>query len=234
MTADLKYLALRARSLYTSRGAAGFLTFLAQRAVRITHEIVFELDLAAADLTSLTTNGGRIVTIDRTNLQDRSRAALLAKVLVGENAIYREGLRKQDKLFLMIDDDNRVLHHTFVTYHTRYKAVLGIGDSVPLIGNCWTAPEARGRRFYPAVLRYACAALRREGHGRAIISCAQDNVASVRGIERAGFRRTRLLSSLIVASRFALQRVGKSEGRYRWRVLWLRERNGFVSDFPPN
>jgi hypothetical protein len=225
VTTGVNYFVFRIRNLYKSRGTFGLIVFLARRTVRIKHEIVFELDTTDADLEPLAINCGRVVSVDRTNLNDVTITSLLGKLLSGDGEVYRAGLTQQDKVFLVVDGENQVLHHSFVIYRTSYKTLLGIDESIPLFTHCWTAAQARGRRLYPAILRYASTVLRRNGQYYAIISCAQDNIASIRGIEYAGFQRKRLVSSLIIMSRFALQRIRDPDGPNRWRFLQLWSEN---------
>ncbi|MGH8680027.1 MAG: GNAT family N-acetyltransferase, partial [Burkholderiales bacterium] len=80
-------------------------------------------------------------------------------------------------------------------------------SEVPMIGNCYTVPDARGRGLYARMLVTVSDDLAVDGHRRAIISCQPDNVASMRGIERAGFKRARHITSFIALSKLVLWRV---------------------------
>ncbi len=67
-----------------------------------------------------------------------------------------------------------------------------------VIYDCYTLAQARGRGVYPRALRW----LRRLRPGPCWIYCACDNVASQRGIERAGFMPVAVLRRWYGAKRF--------------------------------
>lgn len=52
---------------------------------------------------------------------------------------------------------------------------------------CFTAPESRGLGLYPATLTFALHWLAETGVSEVTIDVDEDNVASIRGIEKAGF-----------------------------------------------
>jgi hypothetical protein len=56
------------------------------------------------------------------------------------------------------------------------------------IGNCDTHPAFRGYGIYPVVLQHMLRSSAETGVRRCFISCAPSNQASIRGIEKAGFR----------------------------------------------
>jgi len=66
----------------------------------------------------------------------------------------------------------------------------GIGDvSDAFIGPCNTYHPYRGRGLYPSALTLACEYLKSIGAKRAFINCRISNVSSVRGIEKACFKK---------------------------------------------
>jgi GNAT superfamily N-acetyltransferase len=76
---------------------------------------------------------------------------------------------------------------------------LGISFTAPP-GEVWlydfaTVPEFRGRRLYPALLRFILSELKDQGVTRAWIGTEAGNVASQHGIRRAGF-------TLVVESKY--------------------------------
>lgn len=215
------YLALRLRTLWLSRGPVGFLHFALSRVVRKTRDLVFERDLDADGADAPAPPVGRFVDIDNRKLDERAFAPLLDQVLRGEGEIYGIGLRRNDRLFLVADDGGRVLHYSFVQFESRYKTLLGEDGAVPMFTRCWTSPAARGKRLYPSTLRHGSAALARDGFCRVLITCDPTNTASVRGIEHAGFRLVRRISSMIFLSRLALQRISGPNGNVRWRLVRL-------------
>jgi GNAT superfamily N-acetyltransferase len=72
------------------------------------------------------------------------------------------------------------------------------------IWDCATAPALRQRRLYSALLGYIVGELRAEGLGRVWIGADMDNVASQRGIARAGFQP---VADLVITRALALRFV---------------------------
>jgi RimJ/RimL family protein N-acetyltransferase len=64
---------------------------------------------------------------------------------------------------------------------------VALGERVPVIYDCWTAPEVRRRGLYSKSLD-AVAGVLFIDHERVWIYCLESNQASARGIQRAGFR----------------------------------------------
>jgi len=82
-------------------------------------------------------------------------------------------------------------HSAFVTPAERYRKVFPViePDGALLIGPCFTDPEYRGRGIYPHVLRHIASVLGARGYGPFYVHTSPDNAASIRGVEKAGFRR---------------------------------------------
>ncbi len=57
-----------------------------------------------------------------------------------------------------------------------------------LIWNAVTLPKFRGRGLYPAMLRFISSSLFSEGVESIFISCYDYNIASIKGIKKAGYR----------------------------------------------
>lgn len=111
-------------------------------------------------------------------------------------------------LFLVRVGDQFV-HYTFVTRAKWYRKELPVitEPRALLVGPCRTESAFRGRAIYPRVLQYVVNRLAGEGHGPFYMHVTPDNVASVRGIEKAGFTRcgawaaTHRMMGLLVTSR---------------------------------
>lgn len=69
------------------------------------------------------------------------------------------------------------------------------GPDEAYIWDCRTAPAERGRGLYPAALREARRLAWTEGARQLYIDCEPDNLASIKGIERAGFTAIRQISA---------------------------------------
>jgi RimJ/RimL family protein N-acetyltransferase len=63
----------------------------------------------------------------------------------------------------------------------------GSGDSY--VGNCFTVEQYRGRGLYPCALLQLGSTLRAEGCRRLYLFVERENLASIRSVEKAGFRR---------------------------------------------
>jgi GNAT superfamily N-acetyltransferase len=196
----------RIHGVHRSRGTAGLLRFLVTRIFRRSEDLLFELDLDGSRSMPAPAGLHPLVRIGRENAGGASVAAIERQVLAGENTEYAAGLLKDDLLFAHPDADGRVLTYAFVLFTTQYKRVLQEPCEVPMIGNCYTVPSARGRGLYGRMLAAVTADLAANGYRRVIISCQPDNVASMRGIERAGFKRVRHITSFIALSRLVLWR----------------------------
>jgi len=163
---------------------------------------------------------GTIVCISHENW-DRDLSPRLAEQLSrGEDAEYLDGLRGRDLLLAVVDDGGRILHHTYILFETRTKALLGEDHNTPLFAHCVTRPEARGQHLYPKTLRYGLGVLAQRGHARVIINCDPSNEASLRGIRRAGFRNTREVTTWTIGSWLGLQTGTDIDGK-RFRRAYL-------------
>lgn len=200
---------------YHLRGFSGVARFLATRLARRREDLLFEIELSGMPPSADTLL--RLVFIDRANLGLASVAGVEWQVFVGDNLSYRAGILGNDLMCAVLDDKGTVICYAFVLFRTHYKRVLGVEDEVPLIANCFTEPTARGRGLYTRLLGQLCRELASRGYTRAAISCEPSNVASRRGIARAGFiglahiRSTTILWRLIVSRR--VQRYAVWESR---------------------
>ena len=216
------YLYTRIRGLYQARGLVGTVRFLASRIVRMAADQCFEADLSAEPPSATFPTDVQVRLIDRRTVGDPNVALWLQAATQGESQVYLEGLAKDDLLYCIVDRNGEVIHYSFVQFVSRYKTILDEDIATPLFTNCWTSPNARGKRVYPNTLLTACGELRRRGHRRVVITCDPDNTASTKGILHAGFRPTRRISSLIFLSRLALQRIVRDPAeRARWRLCRL-------------
>jgi GNAT superfamily N-acetyltransferase len=86
---------------------------------------------------------------------------------------------------------SEVASYGWVTPEPEPMDDLGVAFTAP-DGEVWlfdfaTVPEFRGRRLYPALLRFILADLKEQGIKRAWIGTEPGNIASQHGIARAGF-----------------------------------------------
>ena len=116
--------------------------------------------------------------------------------------------------------DGKCLHFGSVGFSSRQVRVLGEPRNTPVIGSCFTFPEARGRGLYQRALASLAARLQAEGHGRLLIETHPENRASRRGIERAGFQPLREMKIRIVFRVLALATIKDARGS-RFRAWWI-------------
>jgi hypothetical protein len=101
-------------------------------------------------------------------------------------------------VYLMVEHDTGALiHSSTVSFETLLPARFGYDESVPVIGHCRTVAKYRGHRVYPYVLCYVLKDLRQSGLATSVyMLVSAENRASIRGIERAGFKRIARLRAL--------------------------------------
>ena len=194
----------RLETEYRLRGAAGVVWLILSRVARSRRDLLFEKTTSQVGVDFAVTPS--VVVIDRHCVDNPGIAPVMQEIFTGDNLQYLQGLRRDDLLFVALDEQGAVAAYAFVLFQTQYKRVLGIGRDVPLIGNCYTLPAHRGQRMYPQLLVVACSELARRGYSLAAISCEPQNRASIRGIERAGFTGVSMIRTIIVLLRVVLVR----------------------------
>jgi GNAT superfamily N-acetyltransferase len=131
---------------------------------------------------------------------------------------YLEGLLSGDVLFAA-NESGKYLHFGFVLFRSPQLTRLGEKDLVPLIANCYTLPECRGRGLYRCALIEELRYLQSQGHQRVLIETAAENRSSQRAIEAVGFRPIRRMNGFVVLRKFAAQWV-TTQKRKSFRI-WV-------------
>lgn len=195
-----------------NRGPAGFARFIALRLVQWRGDVLYEHELGALGADPAAVRAV-IVVIDRNNFRSPATAAVEDSVLTGGNHVYVDELQGNATLLAATAPDGAVASYAFIVFESFYKRVLGEAYATPIICNCVTLPPYRGQGLYPELLQAACRHLAKQGHARVIVTCAPDNAASIRGIEKAGFRKVKTLHSLILFTRWIVrQRAAPGQG----------------------
>jgi CelD/BcsL family acetyltransferase involved in cellulose biosynthesis len=94
--------------------------------------------------------------------------------------------------FLLQDETGRPIHFLWITAYDGFSlseighTIEPSSPSAAMIFDCWTPTADRGRGHYATAIRQAAASLRQE-HKTAWIFSGANNVASLRGISKAGF-----------------------------------------------
>jgi GNAT superfamily N-acetyltransferase len=105
--------------------------------------------------------------------------------------------------------ENQPAHMAWIGTRTQISAPVEVGAALKIelpvpaayVYDCWTAPELRGRGIYPAVLRKLIGR-GLEKHPEVWIGSRRDNAASLRGIEKAGFRPRFRMTRIRLLHRF--------------------------------
>ena len=185
-----------------TRGAVGFLRFVALRLVQWRGDLLYEMDLRALAAMLQAEQDESVVLVDLHTLDNEATQVAQKTVLTGGNHAYREELRGDGQLFALTNAQGQVTSYGFVLFDSFYKRIMGEARATPMISNCYTFPEQRGQGLYPRLLLAVCRSLAAQGHQRAIITCAPDNSASIRGVEKAGFRCVKSLYTLVLVTRW--------------------------------
>jgi predicted acetyltransferase len=197
----------RFRQLLSSRGLVGLLRFIFSRLLRVTHESIYQKSDNEKQLNPMTTElaiGWEIHKIDTTNCEEKNSIKLLESLYHGEIETYINGIKANSILFA-VTDNKKVIHTSFVQFKSRYKKLIHESHETPLIGNCWTDNNYRGQGLYPKTIQLAAESLFVSGYKRVLISCAVNNIASIKGIEKAQFSLIHELKSYILLNKFAFQ-----------------------------
>jgi GNAT superfamily N-acetyltransferase len=130
------------------------------------------------------------------------RPATSADVLALQEALHASGEYLDDVVAArqqhnrhpyVVEADGKIVSYGWVAYSAEPLGDLGISFQLrpdeAYIYDCATRPDYRGRGYYPVLLRFMCAELRRAGRRRAWIGTAPGNFVSQRSIARAGFMK---------------------------------------------
>jgi RimJ/RimL family protein N-acetyltransferase len=85
--------------------------------------------------------------------------------------------------------DGQTAHRSWLFWSVRLTRQCGFDARAPVIGDCHTEERFRGRAIYPKVLRYIARDVAERGAAAVYVLVSPANLPSVRGIEKAGFRR---------------------------------------------
>lgn len=97
--------------------------------------------------------------------------------------IQKDTAAGKQRYFIM--DGDTFVHQSFVFQKVQMLQL--IGKKGPAIGDCLTMGDYKGRSIYPYVINHAARELLKH-HPEVFIIVISDNVPSVRGIEKAGFK----------------------------------------------
>ena len=91
--------------------------------------------------------------------------------------------------FFVAVQSESVQHISWIYYEKDPNRILQLQDDEAEVKYCLTIPEFRGQGLYPRTLRKIAGYLHQKMLKRAFICVNEENVSSVKGIEKAGFKR---------------------------------------------
>ena len=203
------------------QGTWATVRFLASRLLRHRKYVVFEANLSEPRTAPEWHLDEQVYVIGPETIESHVTPDLRA-FLGGEEAEENlASVRKGDSLFV-VGNGHEFHHSGYIFFRTKQTKILGEGGDPPLIGCCQTVPDPRGRGLYQRPLKAELCDLQSLGYHRAIIETDPENIASRKGIERAGFRLCRKTTVWILLNRVVLQ--GSVEGvRTRRRLFVLSQ-----------
>lgn len=91
--------------------------------------------------------------------------------------------------FFVAKNSGGILHISWIYFQKHPNRFLALGEREAEIKFCLTLPALRGRGIYPRVILSILDYLHSAGIERVFMCVYPDNIASIRGIEKAGFAR---------------------------------------------
>jgi len=210
----------KAKAILQQRGAWSFVRYSFRKLVlEQVDRVVYDIQLDREALIQEWPPDLELQVYDRSNCLSVPNE--LKELLAADSSLDLLNNVSKGDLVFVVSSKEHVLHYGFVYLSSRQVFIIGEKSPVPLIGNCFTSPLARGRGLYRKALIAECEYLRKRGYSRVVIETSTSNVASQRGIEGAGFRLMREMKGYILFRRIAAQSIGTSAGR-KFRLSLLR------------
>lgn len=107
--------------------------------------------------------------------------------------------------------DGVIVHQSLLFPKLRLLQLLG--KTGPAIGDCVTHEQYRGRSIYPFVIGKMAVDALASGVGEVFIVVGTDNVSSIRGIEKAGFKKLARIATTRWLGRYWNVRITSFEQR---------------------
>ena len=149
---------------------------------------LFEVDLAAAALPSCEAR----LAIDYKRLDAAAWAEQPNVDHVTDRYLFQARFDRGELVWTAHNDANKIISYCWVTRKSVEigeigRAINPRADEIYLY-DAFTFAEYRGQNLYPAILQRILEHSRDAGLRRALIFVMSDNVASIRGVRKAGFR----------------------------------------------
>lgn len=178
----------RLASEFRSRTPADFFAWLLSLVLRRQSHVLFRLSVD--DLPPVAAPPDiEAVEINMRNFEELETLRSKVVALNAENAAYFDDVRHGKAFGLALVAGNEVIHYSFVFIRNKTACLLGLGADCALIGNAFTLPSHRGRGLQAYSARRRACMARDAGFDSIASETAPDNVASQRGLEKAGMKR---------------------------------------------
>ena len=122
-----------------------------------------------------------------------------------------ERLRNDEICFVVKNEANEVMHYSWVVFDRRYiRAVdqnIVLGDDEAFIYDAYTFKAFRGRSIYSTTLRRIENYLCERKFRRVYIDVLRENIPSIRGAEKAGFKAIKRFSLWTLFKAIKLRKV---------------------------
>lgn len=128
-----------------------------------------------------------------------------------DNGPYVDEVRKSRMVCVVITYDRQVVHYGFLYLRNRMGCLLGLPSDALLAGNAYTVPSYRGRGCQGRSMLARAAYARDAGFRKVMAETAPDNVASGRGLRKAGMVMLGRVNYLVLL-RYAVFRFRRPPG----------------------
>ncbi len=195
-----------ARSLYNNHGNSEFVVLIFKSLFKIDHILIYSRDLTKDIASSRNhTVGGYVKKGNQAAIES------IRKNMHGPSWEFSCDIYDRVKDFFIYNQNGVIGHISWVYYKDDPNRILNLHDDEGEIKYSLTLPQFRGRGVYPTVLMAVQKYLKEQGYKRLFICTRQENLSSVRGIEKAGFsfvRKINLIKILgvQVSKRYATSR----------------------------
>ena len=95
--------------------------------------------------------------------------------------------RLSNKWYYYVTDDDKIVHASYLFDNVFLLRL--IGKRGPVIGDCFTNKQYRGQSIYPLVINSIAKETLESGVNELFIIVDQNNISSIKGIEKAGFEK---------------------------------------------
>lgn len=114
------------------------------------------------------------------------------------NQDYILDVRKGNACGVLLLQEDRLVHYGFVLLKNKTKNILGLKEGDALIGNSFTVPAFRGKGYQALSALERISLAHEHGFDRVFSETAPDNIASQKGLKKAGFVFSYKLTCVII------------------------------------